>query len=98
MIELLAAASVDKARLLVSLFDPPQLNSACEALVLGSLAGSSVARASRCHASKTLTTLRPGLGLDAASNADVDSDFSAGCGVAIPPDPRLWSIAIMYKS
>eukprot|EP00630_Chrysocystis_fragilis_P002218 CAMPEP_0197400564 /NCGR_PEP_ID=MMETSP1165-20131217/17089_1 /TAXON_ID=284809 /ORGANISM="Chrysocystis fragilis, Strain CCMP3189" /LENGTH=208 /DNA_ID=CAMNT_0042926635 /DNA_START=1 /DNA_END=628 /DNA_ORIENTATION=- len=81
LVKVLAAAAVDRARLLVSLFDPLQLNSCCEALVLGSLDGASVAR----------------LGLDSPQESTLDSDFSAGCGIAIPPDPRLWSLAITYN-
>ncbi|KAJ8603518.1 hypothetical protein CTAYLR_005142 [Chrysophaeum taylorii] len=83
LVKVLAAASVDRARLLVSLFDPPQLSSCCEALVLGSIAGASVAR------------LDLGQGDDEKEAGDI---FSAGCGLALPPDPRLWSIAVGYQA
>mmetsp|Transcript_19291 Transcript_19291/g.25040 ORF Transcript_19291/g.25040 Transcript_19291/m.25040 type:complete len:247 (+) Transcript_19291:1927-2667(+) len=80
LIELLAAAAVGRSRILVSLFDPPQLSACTKALVLGGLAGAAMPK------------------LDIGNNDEETKGRSDGLGVALPPDPRLWSHAVMYKS
>jgi len=97
LVELLATAAKGRARVLVSLYDATQLNECTRALVLSGLASNALQTLGE---GKTTTTSVGDSELNEQNPQQEKQTKSLptdGLGVALPPDPRLWSHAVMYN-